>query len=388
MQVLALGGAGGMGRAAVRNLVASPEVTAVVIADLDLDRAQRFAESLGSPRVAARRIDITDQAALVSAMREADLVTNTVGPYYKFAMTVAEAAIEARRNYVDLCDDYDATEDLLGLNQRAKEAGVTLLIGMGCSPGILNLLARMGASRLDQVEGIKTAWAIAGLSAIPGPRPPGGAESAAYDHMIYACRGDVPTFRDGQWVRVPSFEIGEYFDFAPPLGRLQIFHIGHPEPVTLPRFIPGLRFAANCGGLYPDEENESVRERARGHRAPEHPALPLSTPVWQPPAGTAREGRLLAGLLTAVEGTENGRKVRYTYRVTGIAGGMPGMTGTPLAVAAVMLGTGLIKEKGVLAPEACLEPGAFFQRLAEAYGRRADESYSVEDLILTQREVL
>jgi saccharopine dehydrogenase-like NADP-dependent oxidoreductase len=41
-------------------------------------------------------------------------------------------------------------------------------------------------------------------------------------------------------------------------------------------------------------------------------------------------------------------------------------TGTPLAVFASMLMDGLVAEKGVLAPEGCIDPDEFFSRLERA----------------------
>ena len=37
----------------------------------------------------------------------------------------------------DICDDYDATADLLGLNEKARAAGVTAIIGLGAIPGMI-----------------------------------------------------------------------------------------------------------------------------------------------------------------------------------------------------------------------------------------------------------
>jgi len=378
MKVLALGGVGGMGRAAVRNLVTFPEVEHVVIADIDLVRARQFADALESDKVSVRRVDATNRAELLAALREVDVIANTVGPFYKFGPPITEAAIEAGRHYIDICDDYDVTGKQLALDQRAREAGVSVLIGLGASPGVVNVLAHLGAAKLDQPQEIKLYWCGGGPGLIAAT-----ADRAAYIHMIHAVSGDVPTFKDGEVVMIPAWEEGEYFDFPPPFGRVEVFQLGHPEPITIPRFIPGLRRVAIMGSLIPSEENEVLRETARGHRKPLRPAKPPDRPVWQAPPGFAS-----GGLSVVVEGLEDGQRVRYTYHVSNIGGGMAGFTGVPLAVGTVMLGLGLVRERGVLAPEACIDPDEFFKRLVLAYGQRSGQSYKAEDLILELRELI
>jgi len=51
-------------------------------------------------------------------------------------VAVAKAAVEAKVNYIDICDDYEATEILFAseIDNAAKEAGITVLTGMGSDP--------------------------------------------------------------------------------------------------------------------------------------------------------------------------------------------------------------------------------------------------------------
>ena len=50
------------------------------------------------------------------------------------------AAIDARRNYIDVCDDPVPTLDMLAHDREAKAAGVTALIGLGASERPLDVL--------------------------------------------------------------------------------------------------------------------------------------------------------------------------------------------------------------------------------------------------------
>jgi lysine 6-dehydrogenase len=65
-------------------------------------------------------------------------------------------------------------------------------------------------------------------------------------------------------------------------------------------------------------------------------------------------------MFNTVEGLKAGKRVRYSYhmwdeadRKTGISS-MGRVTGFPAAIGAVMIGKGLIKEKGIVPPEDCI----------------------------------
>lgn len=154
-----MGGAGEMGAVAARVLAGDPSVTGLVVADLDERRATAGAAALGSA-VSGHRVDVTDRAGLVAAMRDCDLVVNTVGPFFRFRVAILAAAIDAGRDYVDICDDPQPTLQMLAMGDRARAAGVTALIGMGASPGIANLLAVRAGRQLDTVETVLTGWNI------------------------------------------------------------------------------------------------------------------------------------------------------------------------------------------------------------------------------------
>src|SRR5918998_4906105 len=147
MKVVALGGAGAMGIAAVRKAVQIGGIDEIVIADRD-DTAATLAAELDTTGVAvrARRVDVTDAAAMRAVLDDADVVMNTVGPYYRFGLGVLRAAIDTGTHYIDICDDWEPTLDMLELDVDARSAGVTAIIGMGASPGVSNLLAARAAA--------------------------------------------------------------------------------------------------------------------------------------------------------------------------------------------------------------------------------------------------
>jgi len=106
MKVLALGGAGDMGRMAVAVLLDSPRVTSVTVADINSELVKIFVEMVDSPNLSGVQIDITEKEKLIDLISSHDVVINTVGPFYKFDVLIMEAVIEAKKHFLDICDDW------------------------------------------------------------------------------------------------------------------------------------------------------------------------------------------------------------------------------------------------------------------------------------------
>ncbi|MGY1746445.1 saccharopine dehydrogenase NADP-binding domain-containing protein [Blastococcus sp. SYSU D00695] len=242
MRVIALGGSGGMGRAALRVLAAEQRVDEVVVADLDEAGAAEVAaelRDLGQPAT-SRRVDVTDRAALLDLLAGADLVQNSVGPYSRFGVPVLEAAIDSGCRYLDLCDDAQPTLDMLALDGRAREAGVAAVIGAGASPGLMNVFARLAAEGMDRVDDVTVGWTLDNvhrgwdmMRASGEARSSGRGGYAALEHLLEQFSHSVPVYVDGELGRRRTRERVR-FD-VPGLGRGTGYSVGHPEPVTLPR---------------------------------------------------------------------------------------------------------------------------------------------------------
>jgi saccharopine dehydrogenase-like NADP-dependent oxidoreductase len=71
-------------------------------------------------------------------------------------------------------------------------------------------------------------------------------------HYYHACTGKIPTYRDGKWIEIPSLSEQETVDFPSPLGRIEVSHVGHPEPMTIPRYIKEVKVVTNKGTIYPE----------------------------------------------------------------------------------------------------------------------------------------
>lgn len=355
MRVIALGGAGDMCSFAVRDLARQEDVTEIMIADFDSDKASALAKELGA-KCKSMKVDANNESELVRAIDGYDVAVSGIGPFYKYEHKVARGALEAGVDYVSICDDYDAAESVLKLDERAKKKGVTILTGLGWTPGISNVLARMGADRLDDVEEIAVAW--------------GGSASdsegyAVILHTIHIFTGFVPSFQHGRKKMVQAGGDREKVVFPEPVGEMYVYNLGHPEPVTIPRFI-NVKNVTLKGGLSEEELNQVARylnkarltstTRRKDIMGKTVKALgPLLFKLGQP-------DKPCSAIRVDVTGMKGGAWQHITY---GAADHMNALTGIPLSIGALMLGRGFIAEKGVQAPESCVDPGLFLAELGK-----------------------
>ena len=123
MQALVLGGAGAMGQAVARDLIKQEQVKKVILGDINTDPSRLQDKLRNSKKVLLSRVDLNDHEGLVRVIKGVDVVINCAGPFYRTAITVSKAAIEARVNYIDICDDYEVIGYLFDseIDRAAKE---------------------------------------------------------------------------------------------------------------------------------------------------------------------------------------------------------------------------------------------------------------------------
>lgn len=321
---------------------------------------------------------------------------NAVGPYIKFGVPILESIIEAGVPYVDVCDDHDATEELLKLNDKAKEAGVPALICLGTTPGTTNMQAKLAAEKLDDIDSLKICWAVTNppIDKVRGTPYEDFASSsgkellspAAWDHMIHVSKGDIPIWNKGQWDTMPALEYGEYVDFADPLGRAESYYLGHAEPITLPRYLKINDFCACLGSLMP-QVTEELREIARGHKHAEHPPVKPNTPLWEPPEFWKDRG-VWAGQAAIAEGTKDGKKKRITIRVMMSHLEMVPYNYAAQSIGSYLLAKGDITRPGVYAPEAELDTKQFFELYTDIFNKQVGVDLEIDEIVLVQEEDL
>lgn len=362
VRILVTGGAGEMGAYACRALAKADEVAQVIVADRDLARAVELADELG-PRAVPLALDISDIEALDDVLAEVDIVLNTAGPFYRFGREVLGAAIATGTHYLDICDDWEPTLDMLELDDAARAAGVTAVIGMGASPGTSNLLALLTMDRLDTVDRVVTAWRAGAL-----PYPADGEEpqtNAALEHWVHNCTEPIKIWRDGALVDAHALE--EITVAYPGRGEEAVWVCGHPEPLTLPRVRPEVRESLNLmvarRGLMEGMQRVAARVQT-GELDVQGASRQI---LLEPNTGGAAAGPspTLPNLFAVAEGTKNGQRLRVGAQPIVLPNANMGeMTGYPLAVATLMMARGQVDRPGVHGPEGAIDPETYFHELS------------------------
>jgi saccharopine dehydrogenase-like NADP-dependent oxidoreductase len=138
-----------MGSRAVEDLATSEGVRRVTIADRNVTVALAIAARLAGQgvEVDVRPIDAHNHEQLVQSMRGYDVAASALGPFHVFEAKLVRAAIEAGVPYASICDEWEAAGAAIDqFGALAREQGLTVITGLGTSPGLSNVGIRYYAS--------------------------------------------------------------------------------------------------------------------------------------------------------------------------------------------------------------------------------------------------
>jgi hypothetical protein len=171
-------GVGAVGTRAARQLIDTPGIDRVLLADRDDVQLAAAAEVFGPD---AQAVDF----------RPGDPIPTDVGIVATalpagVAHPVVTAAIDAGVPVAASEEEHDALDQLRALDRNARRAGVTVAVGCGLAPGLVDVLARHAASMFEHVDEIRvarTGWA--------GP--------ASVATVRHERRVLTRTWHDGEW---------------------------------------------------------------------------------------------------------------------------------------------------------------------------------------------
>lgn len=377
MNVLLLG-VGAVGSVLARHLAAHRSVARLTLADQDTRRAARLREELveagpGQPdRLRVESVDASDPSALSRACHDQGLVICAVVP--RFNGAVMDAALRAGAHYLDLAA---GEEDQFLRHEAWKKAGLVAINGMGEDPGISNVLARVGADRLDEVETVRVR----------------DGEFSEAENMPLACLFSTETFIEeatspalefsgGRYREHPAWSGREVYPFPDPVGPQPVYNMSHEEVDTLPRFLGKGVKNVDFKLAVPDGMRDRLdflhrigmtrRDEVPVGRALVRPLQVLSAVLPQPAdLGGRIQGAAI--VLVEVEGRKASARMRHVLHVAMThdeafrrmrATATAFLTGTGAAAGALAITTGQVATPGVLAPEQ-LEPAPILALLAE-----------------------
>ncbi len=386
MKVVIVGGAGQRGESVTQLLSFEQSITDLVIADRRLGVAQNLADRLGG-HVRAVALDLHDEAAIDATVGGSGLLINATGPYYETLVPCLHAALRTGVNYCDYADDTGATESATALDGAAKDAGICAIVGMGVSPGLSNLMANHAASTLDQVHSIELGWASE-IGAFADSLEENlekirlhNRASAVMEQFFHNASGKVPVFRGGTRADTDGFTTPRRMRM-PEGNTLTFYAFNSAEVVTLPRSISGIDSVEHFVGFLPEQINDLLESYcgrvARAELDEQHAAIGVFEEIARDPKKwLARPADMVLGVLfVTAKGEKDGHAVVYgcapawTYSAEkyGPGGLVDVDTGAVLALTALKLLDGTVRQHGVFMPEDCFEPLPFMEDLAHRWG--------------------
>ena len=385
-------GAGGQGAPCASILSRDPEATEIVLADIDLELAEKVAKKIGSDKITTMRVDAGNLRDLLKVARGVDAIINLTLP--RFNLNIMEAALKSKAHYVDsalgnLIWRQLVEEKPLAFDDDFKDAGLTAVIGCGGTPGVTNVLIRYACDKLDSVDKIRC---VRGRKPIKKSKEiveawdPGWCPDVAIDDYAE----EPVVFEDGEYKLFPPFSGVEEYEFPDPVGPLLVSWHVHEEAVTLPRFIKkGIRYADFkypvdiVAGAFVKLGFASYDPiKVKGVRVAPRDVLlslvrrPVNSFFTEDESSVVAPSGWVGLMVMEIEGKKAGDKVKITIRRGGTEASADeklkmfrrlGTTRVFVAAPAIVAAKMSIKgdaETGVIAPE-CLDPIKFLKMMAD-----------------------
>ena len=324
-----LGGCGAIGRVVVRDLFESHRQNRILIADYNEKAACEYARSFRSRRVAgqfadARKLDLRGHAVVINCTQ------------HDFNLHVMRAALQAGVHYLDLGGLFHWTRRQLKLDRQFKRAGLTAILGMGCAPGITNVMTR---AAIERRGGAKSVMIRVGTKDFnPAAGFPYSAQTILEELTLTPWIVERGKFRE-----VKPRTAWELVKFPRPVGPQWLVRTRHSEVATLPVVFRLWQCDFKVGF-----DRQFVRDVVRG-RVPKQP-VSRHRPDDYEIARVIVDDELIFDC-----------HARAKKRWHASAGDID--TGCPLSIVAQMVAAGMIAKRGVLPPEVAVPVAPFFKEL-------------------------
>lgn len=379
MKMLVLG-AGLQGCACAYDLLQTPAISQVTLADLHPETLPRFLNGDWKGRLRPVRLDVTDIAAVKETMRGHAAAMSAIPYYYNGPM--ARAAVEVGCHFSDLGGNTEIVFEQKKLHPQAEAKGVSVIPDCGLAPGMVNILAAEGIRRLDRAEQVRVY--VGGLP--QHPEPPLNYQ------IVYSLEGALDYYttpswvlRGGKAVQVDALSEVESLEFPEPVGTLEAFHTGGGIS-TLPFAYEGkvdvmeyktLRYPGHVAIMRPIRELGLLGLKpleVRGQSVvPRDVFIAVVRPQLYKP-----QGRDLVALQVRVTGQKRGRPHCVHFRLIdyydaehGISA-MMRTTGYSLSITGQMQADGRVTSKGVRTPDEAMPFRPYVEELARR-GVRVEE---------------
>jgi lysine 6-dehydrogenase len=213
-------GAGRVGYAVAHDLIRSPRVEKVIVADRDVKRVEIVTERFTDEKIVPVELDVDNEEYVAELMDSADVTISCVT--YNHNYDLAKIALQAKSHFCDLGGDEATIKKQFLLDEVARDQGVTIIPNLGLAPGMAAILAHCAAESLDEIYEIRIR--VGGLPVEPDGLFMNYSQVFSLDGLLNEYVGDCAIIRDGKSYSVPALSDLEQLDFPKPIGRLEAFN--------------------------------------------------------------------------------------------------------------------------------------------------------------------
>jgi saccharopine dehydrogenase (NAD+, L-lysine-forming) len=191
-RILILGGYGGAGRPLAKNLL-KYHPCELTIAGRNLAKAQAFQKELlrdfPHSSILPIALDAADRTSLLSAFKGMDLVIVTATIPY-LMQTVAEAALEAGTDLMDILVRGDVVDKLSDLQSAIREKGRRFITQCGFHPGMIAPFIRLTKDQFDDYQEARVFMAMDPIFETP---------ESVHELMYEVSQANPQILEGGQW---------------------------------------------------------------------------------------------------------------------------------------------------------------------------------------------
>lgn len=372
MKIVVLG-AGLMGREIARDLSTSDKVDKVFLADLDIQTVNDFINEANLQKIEAVKLDAENEQQLREVISKGNVCVNAL--FYEFNERVAKAAIDVGVHSIDLGGHIgNITENILGLDAKAREKKVTIIPDLGLAPGMINILVGYGASKLDRVESIQLY--VGGIPVKPEP-PLNYTRVFSLEGVIDHYTQPAKIIQGGQLIEVEALSGIEpiYFD---QFGTLEAFYTSGGTS-TLSKTFPNVKTLEYKTVRYKGHAEKFQLLRELGFFDKDNVVNVDGVDVKvRSVVREALKKKLYLGkkqdavvLRAIIVGEKSGEQVTYEYETilkrdeNSEITAMAQVTAGTISSVAIMMAEGTISKRGVFPPESIVPGKEYIEKMAK-----------------------
>jgi lysine 6-dehydrogenase len=371
MKILILG-SGLMGPAAAYDAMLDPQVSSVVVADVNAELLEacekKFSDRPGAEKLSTVCLDLADQSAAAKLMGGFDVVISAVP--WSAAKLAIRAALQAGRPLVDFSWPISHHE-IAAMREEVNARGGFVIFGCGVEPGITEILARYAAEQFDRVDELRIC-----CGGIPEkPTPPLGYKILYGGDRLPFYDTDPFMVKNGRLVTVPRYSGVETVKFPGVRGKLEAWHEGFmPWLLEIPQLKhlklgtqKTVRYSGYAVKVTVLKELGLLSLNPVNVDGVSVPPKRVVDAVLYPKVKMEAGERDITVVSVEAIGTTNGRRRKCKIEMvdrfdaqTGLTS-MARVTAFTASIVARMIGRGDLKARGMLSPEKVVA-GKFFTR--------------------------